>query len=50
MNTNTESIKTEEEIRRQKKLELMNVITELSGEINRLDDMLEKLKSIVYNL
>ena len=50
MNTNNEPIKTEEEIRRQKKLELMNVVTELSGEINRLDDMLEKLKSIVYNL
>jgi hypothetical protein len=50
MNTNDELIKTEEEIFRQKKLELMNVVTELSGEINRLDDMLEKLKSIVYNL
>jgi len=50
VNTNNEPIKTEEEIRRQKKLELMNVVTELSGEINRLDDMLEKLKSIVYNL
>ncbi len=49
MNTNKET-KTEDEIRRQKKLELMNIVTELSGEINRLDDMLEKLKSIVYNL
>ena len=50
MNTNTESIKTEEEIRRQKKLELMNLVTELSGEINRLDDLLDKVRTIVYNL
>jgi hypothetical protein len=50
MNTNTESIKTEEEIRRQKKLELMNLVTELSSEINRLDDLLDKVRTIVYNL
>ena len=39
---NAES-KTEEEIRKQKKLELMNLVTELSSEINRLDDLLDKL-------
>ena len=50
MNTNTESIKTEEEIRKQKKLELMNLVTELSSEINRLDDLLDKVRTIVYNL
>jgi hypothetical protein len=50
MHTNTESIKTEEEIRRQKKLELMNLVTELSSEINRLDDLLDKVRTIVYNL
>lgn len=42
--------KTEEEIRKQKKLELMNLVTELSSEINRLDDILDKVKTIVYNL
>ncbi len=46
---NTES-KSEEEIRKQKKLELMNLVTELSSEINRLDDILDKVKTIVYNL
>ena len=46
---NVES-KTEEEIRKQKKLELMNLVTELSSEINRLDDILDKVKTIVYNL
>ena len=47
MNTDN---KTEEEIRKQKKLELMNLVTELSSEINRLDDILDKVKTIVYNL
>ncbi len=42
--------KTEEEIRKQKKLELMNLVTELSSEINRLDDLLDKVRTIVYNL
>jgi len=50
MNTNNESIKTEEEIRKQKKLELMSLVTELSSEINRLDDLLDKVRTIVYNL
>jgi len=47
MNTD---VKTEEEIRKQKKRELVNLVTELSREISRLDDMLDKVKSIVYNL
>jgi hypothetical protein len=47
MNTDN---KTEEEIRKQKKLELMNLVTELSSEINRLDDLLDKVRTIVYNL
>ena len=42
--------KTEDEIRKQKKRELVNLVTELSREISRLDDMLDKVKSIVYNL
>jgi hypothetical protein len=46
---NVES-KTEEEIRKQKKLELMNLVMELSSEINRLDDLLDKVRTIVYNL
>jgi len=50
MNTNNEPIKTEDEIRRQKKLELMSLVTELSSEINRLDDLLDKVRTIVYNL
>lgn len=41
---------TEDEIRKQKKRELVNLVTELSREISRLDDMLDKVKSIVYNL
>ena len=47
---NEKNLKTEEEIRKQKKLELMNLVTELSSEINRLDDILDKVKTIVYNL
>jgi CxxC motif-containing protein len=47
MNTD---VKTEEEIRKQKKLELMSLVTELSREITRLDDILDRVKTIVYNL
>jgi hypothetical protein len=47
---NEKNLKTEEEIRKQKKLELMNLVTELSSEINRLDDLLDKVRTIVYNL
>ncbi len=43
-------VKTEEEIRMEKKHQLMNLIMELSGEINRLDDTLDKIRTIVYNL
>jgi CxxC motif-containing protein len=47
MNTD---VKTEEKIHKEKKLELMNLVMELSSEINRLDDLLDKVRTIVYNL